>query len=260
MLHTLYENYLIVRQIIPHPRWFATLTGINERVADNVLTGTRKISVRHVVAIARAFGLADGSLQFPIQGSLDPLADDNLLRQEWLRACIAAHGTPRRACLKYPGLGAKTLPRLVRKGSYLSPIMCELIGRHTGWECPPLTEPREGFLGACGLEMADLVGAIRLARLQEVNESDLPLRTQPTQIAVAPALRYQEHTFQSLMQTLDGSDLDVTISLHVTWFLNEVSKAIQAQRITAAQARKLRRELKRKQLASLCQVRLRLVA
>lgn len=266
MLQTLYENYLTIRQILPHPRWFSTLTGINERVADNVLAGTRKISVRHIVAIARAFGLSDASLQFPIRGALDPFAPDNLRRQEWLRACIATHGTPRRACLRYPGLGAKTLPRMVRQGTYLSPIMCELIARHTGWDCPDLPAHLAGAPGVIGLDIDELVGAVRLARLCEVNESDLPLRTQPTQIAVTPALRYQEHTLETLMQVLQSADLDVMISLHVSWFFAEVSKAIHAQRITAAQARMLRRELKqrretrRKQLTSLAQMRLRLVA
>lgn len=268
MLKILHDNYCIIRQILPHASWFSELTRIHLRVADNVLEGTRKISLRHVLCIAESFQIPAEWLQRPI---LDTLRSDdvgNQIRQQWLREQVLRYGNAKAACHAHNGLGLKTLARLLRDGEIVSPLFCELVARHTGWMLP------EAVVNA-GIEASDIASttppnypdgvvalprpsqspalcANDLLRLMRLNRhcadwsADLPKRTTAVMVAVAPDIRFSEHDFDSLQTWIMSGRVSPSVKFQHDWLQDTIRQQHQAGRMTAEQAMYLRSLIARK--------------
>ncbi|AVP99319.1 hypothetical protein C7S18_20040 [Ahniella affigens] len=269
MLKILHDNYCLIRQILPHASWFSELTRIHLRVADNVLEGTRKISLRHVLCVAESFQIPAEWLQHPISGAL--LADDqgNQIRQQWLRAHVARYGSAKAACHAHNGLGLKTLARLLRDGEIVSPLFCELVARHTGWHLPetvananlsddpllPLATtpslpdgvialPRLGSSSACSAN--DLLRLMRLGRHRADWCTQLPKRTTAVMVAVAPDIRFSKHDFDSLQALIMDGRVSPSIKFQHDWLQDTIRQHRQIGRLTEDQALSLRSLIARK--------------
>lgn len=216
LLNVLLANYRVIRQVVPHPVWFAELTGVHSSVADNVLNGTRKISLRHVLSVAQAFGMDEADVQSPIAGQLDGYSPDNLKRAAWLRSQMTALGGARRAAQQFPGLGVKTVVRLMQPGVIVSPLMVELIARHL-----QIAAPAE-LLGpvATGARVGtvhDLLAAIRLDRHREVSSEELPRRTRMAMIAVSADIRFASISVESVKAWLGSGRIDARVRAQMQW-------------------------------------------
>lgn len=248
MLKLLHQNYCLVRRILPHPVWFSELTGIHPRVAGNVLSGTRKISVRHVLRITQAFGLDAGTLQLRVVDDLDPMAQDNLARQAWLRWRIRRYRSCKAACLRYPGLGQRTLLALLEPGAIVSPLMCELVGRHTGWSVPQslLRVPDPGAARP-SVTASTLLARLRLAHVRAVRPALLPKRTTLRMLAVAPEIRFADKTYMNFVAWISAGQINPAIKGHVDWFLDTLRLQERTGALSSDQARALRRMVVRRQ-------------
>lgn len=268
MLKILHDNYCIIRQILPHASWFSELTRIHLRVADNVLEGTRKISLRHVLCIAESFQIPAEWLQRPI---LDTLRSDdvgNQIRQQWLREQVLRYGNAKAACHAHNGLGLKTLARLLRDGEIVSPLFCELVARHTGWMLPEAvvnagieagdiasTTPPNYPDGVVALPRPsqspalcanDLLRLMRLNRHRADWSADLPKRTTAVMVAVAPDIRFSEHDFDSLQTWIMNGRVSPSVKFQHDWLQDTIRQQHQAGRMTAEQAMYLRSLIARK--------------
>lgn len=254
MIKILYTNYEIIRQILPHPVWFSDLTGVNARVADNVLSGVRKISVRHMIRIARSFGLEDERFQFPIAGALDPDEPMNLARRAWLCAHVARCGNAKIAGARFPGLGWKTLKRMLDTHAIVSPIMCELIARHTGWPLPEDLLHASVTAREPQLQHAEtLLGLMRLQAHHPVVTQRLPARTCPSEMSIAPDVRFAAPDYATLEQVIAQGPLDLTLRQHYWWLKKRIHEADSAGTLSDAEVRALRRMMQKKRTQHLLQ-------
>lgn len=272
MLKILHDNYRIIRQILPHASWFSAMTRIHLRVADNVLEGTRKISLRHVLCIAESFQIPAELLQRPILGTL--CSDDlgNQVRQRWLREQVARYGNAKAACHAHNGLGLKTLARLLRDGEIVSPLFCELVARHTGWQLPEAvvsagadaakspaslhaTEAPsypEGVVALprvnqpLALNVNDLLGLLRLGRHRTDWSADLPKRTTAVMVAVAPEIRFSEPSFDSLQAWIMSGRVSPSVKFQHDWLQDTIRQQYRLGRLTEAEAMSLRVLIARK--------------
>jgi len=250
MLKLLHENYCLIRRILPHPVWFSDLTGIHPRVAGNVLSGTRKISVRHVLRITQAFGLDAYTLQQRLVDDLDPMSQDNLARQAWLRWRIRRYRSCKAACLRYPGLGQRTLLALLEPGAIVSPLMCELVGRHTGWSVPQsLLNVRDNVTSRQSVTAARLLSLLRLDEVRVVRPALLPKRTTLRMLAVAPEIRFADKTYMNFITWINAGHINPAIKGHLDWFLDTLRVQESAGLMSPDQARALRRMVLRRQWA-----------
>lgn len=238
MLQTLFRNYQLVRQVIPHPKWFANLSGIHVSVADNVLRETRKVSTRHILRISRAFAIPEALLQCRLLGELDPNEPGNRMRQQWLRRQLNLHGGVRQAALQYPGLGVKTMARLMKPDAIVSPIQCELVAQHTGWFLDPglLHSPDRS---ADGRQAQDLLSWLRLAHHCESTVAPLPPRTRVLELAVPAELRYADRSFERLQAAIVRHELDARVSAHREWLKVTVMAGLKSGDFSFEQARRL---------------------
>ncbi|AVP96474.1 hypothetical protein C7S18_04360 [Ahniella affigens] len=216
LLNVLLANYRVIRQVIPHPVWFAELTGVHSSVADNVLNGTRKISLRHVLSVAQAFGIDAAQVQLPISGQLNADSPGNLKRAAWLRSQMTILGGARRAAQQFPGLGVKTIVRLMQPGVIVSPLMVELIARHLQVSVPVELLGGVADCGTIGCA-EDLLSAIRLDRHREVSDEVLPRRTRVAMVAVAADIRFATISFDSVQTWLRSGRIDARVRAQVQW-------------------------------------------
>lgn len=238
MLQTLFRNYQLVRQVIPHPKWFATLSGIHVSVADNVLRETRKVSTRHILRISRAFAMPEALLQCRLLGELDPNEPGNRMRQQWLRRQLDLYGGVRQAALQFPGLGVKTMARLMKPDAIVSPILCELVAQHTGWFLDPglLHSPERS---ADGRQAQDLLSWLRLAHHCAADVAPLPPRTRVLELAVPAELRYATRSFERIQTAIASHELDARVSAHREWLKVVVMEGLKIGDFSFEQARRL---------------------
>lgn len=276
MLKILHDNYCTIRRVLPHAPWFSALTRIHLRVADNVLEGTRKISLRHVYCIAAAFQIPPEWLQRPILGQLDPADPGNRLRQRWLREQVARYGSAKAACHAHNGLGLKTLARLLREDEIISPLFCELVARHTGWPLPVeiasaglqepgredaghdtgrpashypegvIALPRSQHLFARSLHANDLLALLRLARHRTDWSIELPKRTTAVMVAVAPDIRFSVHDYQSLTDWILSGRISPSVKFQHDWLQDTIRQQHESGTLNDEQAASLRQLVARK--------------
>lgn len=243
LLNVLLANYRVIRQVIPHPVWFAELTGVHSSVADNVLNGTRKISLRHVLSVAQAFEIDESALQLAIVGQLSGDSPDNLKRAAWLRSQMAALGGARRAAQQFPGLGVKTIVRLMQPGVIVSPLMVELIARHLHLPVPEalLGEVAKGGNIQCA---EDLLSAIRLNRHHQVSDDELPRRTRVAMVAVAADIRFAAVSFDNVRTWLQSGRIDARVRAQVQWLRQRVLAEHATGALSFAELSSLRRMIR----------------
>lgn len=242
MLKLLHDNYHLVRQVLPHPVWFSELTGIHPRVAGNVWSGTRKVSMRHILSITHAFGLAEHLLQQPIQGHFDVDSRGNLARQAWLRMRIRQQGHCRGACHQFPGLGLRTMHDLLQPGALVSPVTCELVSRHTGWAIHGSLLDDDPCLAALPSDHAmQLLRHLRLANHRPVAQDLLPKRTTIRMVAVSPQLRFSGKDFATIADWLMSGRLNPAVKGQFDWLVATIRDQVHAGIMTADEATQLRR-------------------
>lgn len=251
MLKLLHENYRLVRQVLPHPIWFSELTGVHPRVAGNVLSGTRKVSMRHILSITHAFGLPEELLQQPLQGRLDASTPGNLARQAWLRTRIRQHQHCRGACNRFPGLGLRTMQELLRPGAIVSPLTCELTHRHTGWAIHPSLLAEEPLHASLPSDHAmQLIHHLRLANHRPVSPGLLPKRTTIRMVAVSPQLRFSGKDFDTLAAWLLAGRLNPAVKGQFDWLQETIRAQVAAGAMSAEEGAQLRRLASRRRWLS----------
>ncbi len=250
MLKTLYDNYRLVRRVLPHPVWFSQLTGIHPRVAGNVLAGIRKVSLRHLLRISESFALAPSELQLPRSGTLDALDSMNLARQAWLRLRISRWGSCRAACQRFPGLGLKTIHGLLKPGSIVSPLMCELVARHTGWTLPESL--LIGHRHTADLRIDDahhLLNRLRMDRHRTVSADALPKRTTLRMIAVSAEIRFAPKSCENLQSWIRSGQVNPAIKSHRDWLMHTLRDQAGNGQLSAEDVSLLRKLMARKRWA-----------
>lgn len=240
LLNVLLANYRVIRQVMPHPVWFAELTGVHSSVADNVLNGTRKISLRHVLSVAQAFGMDESQVQLPIPGQLDGFSADNLKRAAWLRTQMSALGGARRAAQQFPGLGVKTMVRLMQPGVIVSPLMVELVARHLQLPVPTdiLGEIANGGSVNCA---KDLLATLRLDRHREVSAEELPRRTRIAMVAVAADIRFASISVDAVQTWLRSGRIDARVRAQMQWLRQRLLSEHASGALSFAELSGLRR-------------------
>ncbi|AVQ00318.1 hypothetical protein C7S18_23765 (plasmid) [Ahniella affigens] len=251
LVGTFARNYALVRKIIPNAVWFSELTGINERVAGNVLSGTRPISIRHIIRIEAAFGLLPGSLEFPLVGNLDYRSSGNLARRRWLSKCVEENGGIRRVSVAHPGIGGKTVSKMVGRTGFVSPIMCELISRHTGWVvAESLLDDLNCEDDGPQLSANSLLQLMRLANHRANVHVGMPPRMVRSRISVPAGIRYAAHDFDHLIALVVKGEVDVLDDAQREWLKQAVTSGLSERTLSEAEAKEILVEVrKRRQVA-----------
>ncbi|MBK8284299.1 MAG: hypothetical protein IPK97_05145 [Ahniella sp.] len=250
MLKVLHDNYRLVRRVLPHPVWFSQLTGIHPRVAGNVLAGIRKVSLRHLMRISESFALEAWELQLPRCGVLDAMDSMNLARQAWLRLRLARWGSCRAACQRFPGLGLKTIHGLLKPGAIVSPLMCQLVARHTGWTLPPgLLEAHRQNSELRVTDVHRLLDRLRLENHRVVSPDVLPKRTTLRMIAVAAEIRFAPKHHANLQAWIRTGQINPAIKSHRDWLLHTLREQLSCGQLSAEEVASLRRLVARRRWA-----------